>query len=70
MSRIAAPVGEVITPMRRGRAGSGCLWRGVEQALGGELLLQFLEAAPQRAFAGLLEVLDHDLELAARPRTG
>ena len=66
MSRIAAPVGEVITPMRRGRAGSGCLCARVEQALGGELLLQFLEAAPQRAFAGLLEVLDDQLVLAAR----
>ena len=52
--------------MRRGRAGSGCLCCGVEQALGRQLLLELLEAAPQRAFAGLLEVLDHHLEVAAR----
>jgi hypothetical protein len=29
-------------------------------------LLEFLEAPAQQAFAGLLEMIDHELELAAR----
>jgi len=65
-SRIAAPVGEVITPMRRGRRGQGLLVAQVEQPFGREPLLEFLEAAAQQALAGLLEVLDHQLEFAAR----
>ena len=66
MSRSAAPVGEVTTPMRRGSAGSGALARGLEQSLACELLLQLLEPPAQRAFAGLLQVLDDQLEFAAR----
>ncbi len=61
MSRITAPVGEVTTPMMRGRKGSGLLRACVEQALGGEHLLALLEQRHQRANAGGLELVDDDL---------
>ena len=40
--------------------------RRVEESFGRETALELLEAPAQQAFAGLLEVLDHDLEFAAR----
>ena len=58
MSRSAAPLGEVITPMRRGKRGSARLRSLRKQPLGGQARLQALELALQRADAGLLEVLD------------
>jgi hypothetical protein len=54
MSRITAPVGEVITPTTRGRNGS-------EQPFRGELLLALLQESHQRAGAGRLDRLDDDL---------
>ena len=51
MSRITAPVGEVTTPMTRGRKGSVFLRACVEQALGGEHLLALFEQRHQRADA-------------------
>ena len=63
MSRITAPVGDVMTPTTRGRNGSATLARVVEQALGGELLLALLEQRHQGADAGRLECLDDDLVL-------
>ncbi len=61
MSRITAPVGEVTTPMMRGRYGSGPLAPHVEQAFGGQPFLALLEQRHQRAGAGRLELVDHDL---------
>jgi len=46
-------------------AGQGTLARGIEQALGVEPGLQLLELPAQRALAGRLHVLGHQLELAA-----
>ena len=66
MSCMAAPVGEVTTPMRRGTAGSGALAFGGKQSFGGELRLELLEFAFERAFAGFLEMLDDELVFAAR----
>ena len=56
MSRITAPVGEVTTPMMRGRKGSVFLRASLEQALGGKSLLALLEQRHQRADAGRLEL--------------
>ncbi len=61
MSRITAPVGEVTTPMTSRQERQQLLARGVEQAFGGELLLALLDQRHQRAEAGRLERLDHDL---------
>ena len=69
ISRITAPVGDVTTPMVRGRNGSGCLARGVEQPLGGQARLQPLEQRHQRAFAGQFEPVDDDL-IFRPPRIG
>ena len=63
---MAAPLGEVMTPIRARQRGQGSLARLVEQAFGGELLLQHLELAPQRALAGRLQLLDDQLVVAAR----
>ena len=46
MSRITAPVGEVTTPITRGRNGSLRLRAGVEQPFGGERLAPLARAAP------------------------
>ncbi len=51
-------------PDPAGQPGQGLLVAFLEQAFGGEFLLQCLEPATQRTFPGFLEVLDHDLELA------
>ena len=61
MSRITAPVGEVMTPITPGRIRDELLARLVEQALGGELLLALFEQRHQRADAGRLQALDDDL---------
>ncbi len=45
--------------------GDRALARGVEQTFRGELALQLLEPAPERAFAGFLGVIDDELELPA-----
>ena len=66
MSCMAAPVGEVTTPMRRGTAGSGALALRGEQPFRGEPGLELLELALERAFAGFLEMLDDELVFAAR----
>jgi hypothetical protein len=58
MSCTAAPLGEVMTPIRRG---AGC-----EQAFGGQPCLELVERALQRADAGILEQLDQQLVVAAR----
>ena len=55
MSRITAPVGEVMTPITRGQERQELLARLVEQAFGGELLLALLEQRHQRADAGRLQ---------------
>ena len=61
MSRITAPVGEVMTPITVGQERQQLLARGIEQAFGGELLLALLDQRHQRAEPGRLERLDHDL---------
>ena len=61
MSRITAPVGEVTTPMTRGRNGSLRLRAGIEQPFGGERLAAALEQRQQRALARELHPLDDDL---------
>ena len=66
MSRIAAPVGEVMTPMRFGRAGKDRLRSGSEQAFGGQPGAQFLELPLQRTEARILHVIDDELVFAAR----
>ena len=66
MSRTAAPVGEVTTPMRRGIAGSGRLRAGSNRPSRCELFLQLVELAAQRACAGFLQLLDDQLVVAAR----
>ena len=48
---MTAPVGDVTTPIRRGRNGSGRLRAGVEQPLGAQPLLELLERQRQRARA-------------------
>ena len=53
---MAAPVGEVMTPMRRGSARQRPLALGGEQALGREPCAQLLELALQRAAPGILDV--------------
>ena len=69
MSRITAPVGEVTTPITRGRNGSLRLRAGVEQPFGGERLAPLLEQRQQRALARKLHPLDDDLIFgAARDR--
>ena len=65
MSWKTAPVGEVTTPMRRGKARQRALARRVEQALGFELLLQALELGLPGADAGRLHEVDDELEVAA-----
>ena len=62
---MAAPRGEVTTPMRRGKAGIGLLAAGLEQAFGGQLGLQLLEGNLQRARALGFEVLGLELQVAA-----
>ena len=47
-------------------AGRGALARGIEESFGRKLLLERLEAPPELAFAGLLQVIDDQLELASR----
>ncbi len=66
MSRSAAPSIDVTMPMRRGRAGQRPLARLLEQALGGELLLELLERELQRAQPMRLHVLADELILALR----
>ena len=70
MSRIAAPVGEVTTPMRRGKARQRALALRGKQPFGGELRLEPLELALQRAYAGFLEVLDDAAGIRRAARTG
>ena len=61
MSRMTAPVGEVTTPTTFGRNGDLTLARDVEQPLLGEFPAPRLEQRHQRADAGELERIDHDL---------
>jgi hypothetical protein len=56
--------GDHADPMRQTR--QAALAIGIEQTFGGQAPLEFLEAPAQQAFAGLLEMIDHELELAAR----
>ena len=65
MSRITAPVGEVTTPITRGRNGSLRLRAGVEQPFGGERLAALFEQGQQRALARQLHPLDDDLVFRA-----
>jgi hypothetical protein len=65
MSRITAPVGEVTTPITRGRNGSLRFLALVEQPLGGERLSPPLEKRHQGALAGKLQPLDHELIFGA-----
>ena len=66
MSRKAAPVGEVTTPMRFGRAGRRALALGREQSFGCELGGELVELALQGAETRVLHVLDEQLKFAAR----
>ncbi len=66
MSRTAAPVGDVITPMRRGSARQLALARRVEQALGLQAGAQLLVLAREQAFARVLQHLDDELVVAPR----
>ena len=61
MSRITAPVGEVTTPITRGRNGSLRLRAGIEQPFGGERLAAPFEQRHQRALARQLHPVDDDL---------
>ena len=65
MSRITAPVGEVTTPIVRGRKGSSALAILVEQPLGGERAAALVEQRHQRALPGELHPVDHDLIFGA-----
>ena len=65
-SRTAAPLGEVIRPMRLGSSGSGFLRAAIEQAFGFEAFLQLLKGQLQRAASDGLEILDVNLIFAAR----
>ena len=59
---MTAPVGEVTTPMTRGRNGSWRLLAGVEQPFGGERLAAALvEQRHQRALARQFHPVDDDL---------
>ena len=66
MSRSAAPEGEVMTPMRRGKARQGSLALERKQAFRRQPGLQALELALERAHSRLLQVLDDQLVFAAR----
>ena len=66
MSRTAAPVGEVITPIRLGRVGRGRLRSAANNPSAASLGAQFLELTLQGAEAGVLHVIDDELEFAAR----
>ena len=65
-SRMAAPLGLVTTPMRRGRYGMGRFRALGEEALGGETALQLLEGQRERADPRGLEGVADQLVLAAR----
>ena len=62
---MAAPRGEVTTPIRRGSAGIGFLRLGSNKPFGGQLGLQLLEGNLQRARALGLQVLGLKLQVAA-----
>ena len=66
MSRIAAPVGDVTTPMQRGSTGSGFLRASSNRPSSWSRFLQLLEGQLQRAEADRLDVADVNLILAAR----
>ena len=66
MSRMTAPRGEVMTPMRRGSAGKGFLRSCGEESLGGQLGLELLEGDLQGSGAHRLHVFGEQLHLAAR----
>ena len=53
-------------PIRRGNRGSAALRAASKRPSAAELLLERLETPAELAFAGLLEVVDDQLELAAR----
>ena len=61
MSRITAPVGEVTTPITRGRNGSARFLRLVEQPFGGQRPPALVEQRHQRARPGQLHPVDDDL---------
>ena len=61
MSRITAPVGEVITPITRGRKGRGRLRSASNRPSASEALAAFVEQRHQRADARRLERLYDDL---------
>ncbi len=65
-SRTAAPVGEVTTPIRRGRRGSDFFRLASNRPFSRQLVLQLLEAATEHAFAGFLHVVGDELILTAR----
>ena len=61
MSRITAPVGEVTTPITSGSQGSSCLRASSNRPSAASLLLALFHQRHQRADAGGLDRLDHDL---------
>ena len=71
MSRMAAPVGEVIDADAAAAAAAAAAC-GARRTVPRRRSFCFSSSnrAAQRAFAGFLEVLDDDLEFAARPRRG
>ena len=66
MSRMAAPVGDVTTPMQRGSTGSGFLRASSNKPSSCKFFLQLLEGELQRAEADRLDVGDVNLIFAAR----
>ena len=54
---MAAPLGEVTTPMQRGRIGSGFLRASANNPSSCELLFQLLEGELQRAEADRLDMV-------------
>ena len=62
---MAAPRGEVTTPMRRGQGWDRPLTAGIEQPFGSQLGLQLLEGNLERASPFGLQMLGLKLQVAA-----
>ena len=62
---MAAPLGEVTTPMRRGSGGSGSLCSAAKQSLEVEFALEFFKGALQGAVTGFLHAFRDQLVVAA-----
>ena len=58
---MTAPVGEVTTPITRGRNGRGAFALGIEQSLGGQRAAPLVEQRHQSALSRQLHPVDDDL---------